>query len=197
MATRLNSELLEKALKLLAGRLELDGSPPFNMIVCGGSSLIAMGLVVRTTKDVDVVGFIDEANRVTGAKPLPAPLLGAAKRVAADLGLDENWLNPGPADLVALGLPEGFMGRLEARKYGRCLIVNFISRYDQIHFKVYAAIDRGPGYHVDDLLVLKPNEKELEEAANWALTHDTSDGFRLILKDMLRKLGYESVSDKF
>ena len=60
MNKKINSEILAKALKLLSGRLELDGSPPVDMVVCGGAALIALGLIVRMTKDVDVVAFIDE-----------------------------------------------------------------------------------------------------------------------------------------
>jgi len=60
MPKKINSEILAKALKLLSGRLELEGSSPVNMVVCGGAALIALGLIVRTTKDVDVVAVIDE-----------------------------------------------------------------------------------------------------------------------------------------
>lgn len=43
MKTRLNAESLDKALYLLAGRLEIEDSFPLNLIVCGGSSLVATG----------------------------------------------------------------------------------------------------------------------------------------------------------
>lgn len=56
MPKKINSEILEKALKLLSGRLELEGSPHANLVVCGGAALIALDLVVRMTKDVDVSG---------------------------------------------------------------------------------------------------------------------------------------------
>ncbi len=196
MTKNLNFELLDKALKLLSGRLELAGSFPINLVVCGGSALIATGLIMRTTKDVDVVALLDEANELQSSQPLPDQLIEAAKQVADDLGLSKNWLNMGPADLVKFGLPNGFTDRLETRKYGECLTVNFISRLDQIHFKLYAAVDQGPGYHVDDLLALEPAPEELAAAANWALTHDRSDEFKYVLKDMLKKLGYEPVSNK-
>jgi len=35
-------------------------------------------------------------------------------------------------------------------------------------------------YHVQDLLALKPTEKEMEEATKWVLTQDVSEGFRLV-----------------
>ena len=196
MTAAFNSKLLDKALTLLSGRLELDNAPPADLVVCGGSALLALGLVSRTTQDVDVVAVIDKEGKLNNINPLPSHLRAAARQVAIDLNLDENWLNPGPADLVDLGLPAGFAERLHPRKYGKKLTVNFIGRLDQIHFKLYAAVDRGPGYHVDDLLALKPTPDEVTAAARWAVTHDVSDEFKLVLRDMLRKFGYESAAEK-
>jgi hypothetical protein len=36
----------------------------------------------------------------------------------------------------------------------------------------------------------------MEMAARWAVTHDISEEYRTVLKDMLRVLGYESVAEK-
>jgi hypothetical protein len=58
-----------------------------NLVVCGGSSLIAMGLVDRTTVDVDIVALLDSSNRLTRAEPLPDELARAGLQVARDLGL--------------------------------------------------------------------------------------------------------------
>jgi hypothetical protein len=46
-------------LKLLDGRLLLNQSKSFALVVCGGTALNAMHLVERTTRDVDVVALID------------------------------------------------------------------------------------------------------------------------------------------
>ncbi len=74
--------------------------------------------------------------------------------------------------------------------------MHFIERLDQIHFKVYAAVDSGPGRHIDDLRTLNPTEEEIELAAKWAMTHDPSEEFCETLKDMLRRIGYESVANR-
>ena len=67
---------------------------------------------------------------------------GAARDlVARDFSLLPRWLNPGPAKLLEFGLPDGFAERLERRDYDAGLVVYFASRYDQIHFKLYAAVD--------------------------------------------------------
>ena len=71
------------------------------------------------------------------------------------MGLVDNWLNNGPSrdegGLFQMGLPVGFAERLKERVYGLRLTVYFAGRLDQIHFRLYAATDRG-GVHIDDLL---------------------------------------------
>lgn len=196
MKKLLNTEILDKALTLLAGRLEIDGLAPISIIVCGGSSLIATGLVKRATKDVDIVALLSPSSKLESAKPLPKELLKASAQVARDLGLSENWLNSDPGDLMEFGFPDGFLERLQKREYGKRLTVNYIGRLDQIHFKVYAAVDQGPGHHVDDLRALEPTFEEMEAASRWAMTHDQSEGFRAVLIQMLEVLGYESVAEK-
>lgn len=145
---------------------------------------------------MDILALLKGPNRLESAKPIPDELMRAGLHVARDLGLADNWLNNEPSDLLKDGLPEGFLDRLHTREYGKCLTVNFIGRYDQIHFKVYAAVDQGPGRHVDDLKALKPKSDEMESASRCALTHDRSEGFRAVLKEMLKVLGYESVAEK-
>jgi hypothetical protein len=191
---------LERALTLLGGRLDLEETDPVGLVICGGSALIAEGLVQRVTRDVDVLALMDPERRLGNPAPLPGFLLNAAEKVARDLGLEENWLNNGPSSdaggLFQLGLPEGIENRLDERRHGTRLTVYFVGRFDQIHFKLYAAADRSEGVHLDDLLSLKPTHIELEAAARWAMTHDVSLAFRMILQQLLREIGYESVADR-
>jgi hypothetical protein len=65
---------------------------------------------------------------------------------------------------------------------------------DQIHFKLYAAVDRG-GYHISDLVALNPDEEELKQAARWAMTHDVSPAFLQVMRNLLKELGYEQVAE--
>jgi len=59
------------------------------LVVIGGSGLIVIEAVSRTTQDVDVdVVALEEAGVVVSAGPLPAPVLKAAATVARDLGLE-------------------------------------------------------------------------------------------------------------
>lgn len=196
MSTKLNSELLNEALTLLAERLRLSKAEPQELVVCGGSALIARGYVSRVTRDMDVVARRMRGQDLISAKPLPDALLAEAVRVAADLGLPANWLNNGPADLFDMGLPEGFSDRLEPRHYGSHLTVWFIGRLDQIHFKLYAAADQGAGRHVNDLAVLAPTGGELLAAARWAFTHDPSPGFRELMKMILKEMRHDAVANQ-
>ena len=92
-----------------------------------------------------------------------------------------------------MGLPQGFQERLTTVVVGAKLTVHYIGRYDQIFFKTFASADRG-GYHVSDLKALNPTTEELVAAAKWCLTQDTSEAFRMILKDMFNQLGWQNVS---
>ena len=49
---------------------------------------------------------------------------------------------------------------------------------------------------IADLRMLAPSAAELETAARWTITHDVSEGFAMVLKDLLRKLGYENVAER-
>lgn len=186
---QLDRRLSDRLLAALGERLALAGER-VELVVIGGSALIALGLVDRTTRDVDVVALLADG-RLTSPRPLPASLAEARDRVAADFGLDERWLNTGPSDLLRFGLPEGFVERLIPRSYGPGLTVHFASRLDLIHFKLYALVDQGPGRHEADVHALSPARDELLAAARWARTHDPSEGFLQELEGALRHFGVE------
>lgn len=190
MAQDIDERLAAVLLSALGEQLEADGAA-FEIVVVGGSALVALGLVLRTTTDVDVVGVYADGALVP-ADPLPDALARARDRVARDFSLAPDWLNAQAAEIVRLGLPEGFEERAETRAYSNALRVHFASRYDQIHFKLHALTDRGPGgKHDDDLRALAPERDELIAAARWATTHDPSPGFRQELEAALRYLGVD------
>jgi hypothetical protein len=140
------------------------------------------------TRDVDVVALLQGLELIS-AEPLPDGLVAAAKVVADDFGLPDDWLNSGPAKLLDFGLPPGFLARGELHRYGPVLDVIFASRLDQIHFKLYAVVDQGGGRHLGDLQALSPADTELLEAATWSETHDNSPGYREILNKVLAHFG--------
>ena len=122
-----------------------------------------------------------------------------AQVAAEDLGLPATWLNNGPSrgegGLFQMGLPKGLGNRCHTRRYGSHLTVHFIGRTDQIHFKLYAAADRG-GYHIEDLSTLDPTDEELIAAAKWAMTHDVSETFSEVMKNLLRSIGHDTAADQ-
>ena len=198
--TMMTNAVTEALLAALADQLDLGGADPVHLVVCGGTALNVLGLVVRPTLDVDVVALASSGSggRVVfaSAEPLPADLRAAARRVAADFDLAEGWLNPGPTELLRFGLPQGCEDRLVTRGYGRQLTASFLSRFDLLCLKLYAYVDSGPGKHGEDLRALAPTEPELETAARWCLTHDPSPGFLQELAAALRSLGAERVAHR-
>jgi hypothetical protein len=121
-------------------------------------------------------------------------VIAARDRVARDFGLPTGWLNVGPASLLDFGLPDGFVERLEIRSYGPALRVHFASRFDQIHFKLYAMADGTAGKHEADLRDLNPSRDELIAAARWTQTHDPSEPFREELLKALAALGVDDAA---
>jgi len=174
----------DRLLSALSEQLSLTGDE-YDLIVIGGSALLALGLVSRSTQDIDIVALKGSAG-LDNALPLPEPLADARARVARDFDLPEDWLNSeAAADMLRLGRPEGFTERLTSREYDPCLTVRYASRLDQIHFKLHATVDRGGGKHFSDLRALEPSHAELLAAARWTRTHDPSEGFLSVLTAVL------------
>lgn len=193
---QIDQEMLGKALGLLAELIE--DQEPQHYVVCGGSSLLALGLVRRTTtKDVDVLASLENDELVT-ARPLPEWMFKAVRQASKDFGLMENWFNTGPSDdsFFKFGLPEGIIERLTTCDYGSKLRISYISRYDQIFFKLYATADSGPGRHYQDLQDLGPSAEELLAAARWTRNQDPSDGFLFVLGEVLKSMGHAPLIDQ-
>lgn len=191
----INPDTLHRALALLGELLEARNHPEQSFVVCGGSSLLALKLVRRTTtQDVDILAKIEGDTLVT-PRPLQFWLLEAANDVGRQLDLPKDWLNAQVADesLFSCGLPPGLQQRLTLHSYGSRLWIGFIGRRDQIFLKLHAAVDRDGGRHLQDLLDLKPTADELLDAAKWTRTQDPSEGFRMLLGAMLKYLGHENL----
>jgi hypothetical protein len=190
-AVTITRDALDELLTALSEQLaSLDADS--ELVVIGGSALLALDLIQRTTMDVDVVA-IAEGGELHLAAPLPPALQTASDRVRRDFGLDERWLNAGPTDLLRWGLPEGFLGRAHTRRYGTALTIHFAGRLDQIHFKLYAMVDQAGGRHEADLRALGPTSEELIAAAKWTTSQDPSEGFRMMLEQALERLGVDHV----
>lgn len=183
------SDQLDEVLSALGSLLEAEGER-HHLVVIGGSGLVAIGVISRATRDVDVVAVVAH-DALISANPLPIPVMTAAATVARDLGLDPDWLNAKPASLLDHELPAGFRERLVLREYGPALRVSFASRADQICFKLDALIDRDEPRDLADLRQLAPSPSELREAARWARTHLAPGPYDEALARALELFGVE------
>ena len=144
--SRFSDETLDQALHALAAFLEEAAAAPENLVIIGGSALLALGFVSRTTRDADILARVDILHGLVDPRPMSEALQSAALLVARELDLDEHWLNTGPPDQIHAGLPDGFADRLTARSFGPCLTIHLPDRYDLIHLKLFAAVDQGMGH---------------------------------------------------
>lgn len=174
---------------LLSSFLDQEGAEPEQLVIIGGSALIALDLVSRSTRDVDIMADVDPVKGLVDPRPMSEALQRAAWKVAMELDLEAKWLNTGPADQMRMGLPEGFVSRLSPREIGPRLTVYYPGREDLIHFKLFAVVDQGPGRHREDLKALDPTDDEMLAAARWVLTQDAGEVFPMIVNGTLKELG--------
>jgi len=188
--TSIGRTQLETALRALGELLDARGFH-YDVVIVGGGNLILRGLVSRpTTKDLDLLGEWTPGG-IRPMRPMPEPLRIAVVDVARTYGLASDWVNLGPESLLDLGLPDGFVERLERQDYGG-LVTWLAGRVDMVCFKLYAAVDQGPrSRHLQDLRDLRPDHDELLSAARWTVTHDPSPAYRSVLVETLRDLGME------
>lgn len=204
-----SKEEVERLLRALAERLELSGAPLVELAVCGGAALQVSGLMRRSlaaTKDIDAFAVVERMGSSLSLKKcerFPEFLQREIAIVAKDFGIDdEHWLNTGPTTMFDTGvLPDGLASRLHAISYGPCLMIHYLDRYDQIHFKLWAAADQIGGAtisrHLNDLSALSPTEPELEAAARWAMTHEVDpEPLKQEIKQCLRHLGHDKLAEK-
>ena len=186
----IDRQRLDEALRTLGEVLEARGLT-YEIVAVGGSALMLLGLISRPTRDLDALALVEDG-RYISADPFPPPLAEGVVSVGRALGLADDWLNPGPTELLRFGLPEGFEQRVERRCYGG-LTLQVAGRLDQICFKLYAVVDQGGGSkHASDLRRLEPTRDELLTAARWSRTHDPSEGYREELVATLGAFGVEA-----
>lgn len=190
-----NKKELTSILQLLAESLAIRFPDRcWSFVVCGGSALNALELIERNTKDIDVIGEVKDD--ILSSFVIDKGFLETINKITKYKDLPKDWFNTGPQGFIHSGLPDGLYERLCWISYGSNLKIGYISRTDQIYFKLYASVDRG-GYHTDDLLKLKPGRKELINACYWVLQQDVSIEFRGLLVSMLEQLGFANVGTIF
>ena len=92
-------------------------------MVVGGATLNLLGLIDRTTQDVDVIALASDPVGAVPAllgppDPLPDALQRAIVRVARDFGLAPDWINTAIARQWSQGLPPWLPHDITWRRYG-------------------------------------------------------------------------------
>lgn len=194
---------IEEALKQLNAKIVYAELPSLRLVSCGGASLNIMGWVDRSTSDVDILceATIGRGGKVRleARKTLTPQLKKLIAEVGQELGLQEEWLNLGPALLMNFGLPTGIEQRLQPKSFGEGLTLFIISRLDQIHFKMYAAMNpkERSEIHLSDLLELGPSVEEARAAVRWLSKRKHSSAFKKKLKEVLDRIGHAALAQTF
>lgn len=194
-------EQIEAIFRALAEQLKALNVGPAELVVCGGTALNILGLVTRTTRDVDIVAFVERSKTgepiLKRESPLLAGLIDAARKVQKDFNLPGDWLNERTISVLTFGWPKDLMERVQTHKYGDNLTIHFLGRYDQIHFKLFAAFDSDRrSVHLADLLALNPTKEEIEQAAHWVMTRPEAEFYKPSFKEFLSQIGFNNVTEK-
>lgn len=152
----------------------------FEAVIVGGSALVLLGVVIRETRDCDVI-----------APVLSAAMKEAAKEFASEFrkrgeSLDDEWLNNGPSSLANL-LPEGWQSRTQPVFSGTALQLRALGREDFLKTKLFAFCDRRTD--LADCLAMAPTRVELEEARSWVQAQDANELWPDHVDEMFAELG--------
>lgn len=190
-------EEIEHALTVLGRRMALDGAPDMEVLCCGASALCMLGLLSRSTMDVDVLGVVVQDRDLDPCEDFPEGMERAIANAGLELGLADDWFNGSASSLLKRGVPKGTLERSLAhrRTFGPCLTVRFLDRRDQIALKLFAAMNPADGIrHLKDLEEISPLEEEVSHALAWMGGWESSAAFRAKLKALVVGLGFEKLA---
>lgn len=125
----------------------------FSGIVVGGSALVLLDIIDRSTKDFDMI----EDN-------IPQEIVDAALKFAEQENLSIYWLNSGPSELVK-HLPAHWRSTIQPLYSGDGLKLSTLSRDNLIKAKIWAYCDRTKDY--DDVISMLPSKGELADTQAW------------------------------
>lgn len=170
---------LSKPLKELSNWLAKE-SLEIELVVIGAFAIYLHGFSNRMTMDIDTI------KPLTGEK-----LLKQIEKIGEKYGLPK-WLNDQADNLI---MPKGYESRLLENTEFSNIKLFYISRDDLIKLKVAAYFYRGStdSKDKDDLISLKINESELEDALNFLKDKHKPDTEKF-LKDFNDRL--KEISDE-
>ena len=98
-------EEIEHALTVLGRRMALDGAPDLEVLCCGASALCMLGLLSRSTMDVDVLGVVVQDRDLDPCEDFPEGMERAIANAGLELGLADDWFNGSASCLLKRGVP--------------------------------------------------------------------------------------------
>ena len=157
----------------------------FEAVVIGGSALVLLGLIARTTVDVDVVD-----------PHVPEDVLAAAEdfatsRAGRELGIEPGWLNSKSHQFVGVtgGMPDGWRSRLIPLWSGQALVLRTLARLDLLATKLAAFVDRGTD--APDVEAMLPTSAELIHCWPFVREYDANPNWPAYAKARLEGLAQE------
>jgi hypothetical protein len=132
----------------------------FSAVAVGGAALSVLGIITRSTLDVDLLDAV-----------IPTEIMRAAKEFAVTQTISESWLNNGPSSLTR-DLPGDWRERIRILYEGKALNLWTLDRIDLIRTKLWAMCDRIRD--LGDLIDMAPSDAEISVAAEWVKQLDTN-----------------------
>lgn len=174
-------EEIERALTTLSRRMALSGAKDLQILCCGASALCVLGLLSRSTMDVDVLGIVSNETDLVPCEHFSPEMQRAISESGRELGLADDWFNGSASTLLQRSLPAGTLERARKyrREFGPCLVVFFLDRMDQVALKLFASMNPGDGQrHLKDLEEIAPTRAEISHAIAWMSSWKSNEAFR-------------------
>jgi hypothetical protein len=154
----------------------------FEAVVIGGAALSLLGVIIRETRDCDIL-----------SPEIPKEILEASKDFAKSVsGVDTNWLNNGPSSLLKT-LPKDWNTRTQSIFQGGNLRLFTLGRPDLLKTKLFAFCDRD--IDLEDCIRLAPSKEELVSSIAWVKDQDANpkwpERVDIVLQNLATRLGYE------
>ncbi|RYZ90220.1 MAG: hypothetical protein EOP04_04610 [Proteobacteria bacterium] len=132
----------------------------FTAVAIGGSALSILGIIDRPTQDVDLL-----------TSHIPSAIANASLAFADLHGLNSDWLNLGPLELLK-HLPADWTTHTVPLFNGKALTLRTLNRQLFINVKLWAMCDRSRD--LEDLIALAPTPDELKRAVTWVTPLDAN-----------------------
>lgn len=150
----------------------------FEAIIIGGAALSILHIITRMTEDVDCIAPLipDEIKSASVEFIIQNPKHGLNP---------EKFFNNGPISIIKT-LPDGWKERTQLIFQGKALTFFTLGRIDLLKTKLDAMVHRGRD--MEDVIAMKPTNKELAECLEWVLNADGGDYWPEMVNESFNEL---------